>query len=593
MMSTPLSYAHLLLCLLLAGLLVWQALRYSGWRRIARLAAGLVAAAALWFSAFPPQRAVTVAAPDAAIVLTERYQPDSLQRLLRALGPVPVLRYGTGSPAADTASLSSLAALPEAYPQVRQLHVLGVGLPAADLPALPASVTLLPHAYRASGFKTGNWPHKLVLGTPLRVEGSFSHLGSGPVWVRLEAAGAVRDSVQLKAGSGAFALSYTPRGTGRLLARLSARQGGSMLAAEPVPTQVEAARPLRVLLLAGSPSFEFNLLKTRLGEQGHRVAMRVNVGRGLQQTGYINHAQVALGQLTGPLLAAHDVLVADADALNALSGAEARALGAAAGNGLGVVLLAPAELPRSLPGRAQFALQSRPAAVAERPQQLYWPMGSGQTLLPALLRPSARLQALVTAARPTEVVAAAQRVGWGTVVVSTASNTYRWQLAGTPATYDGYWSRLLTAAARPTEMSAEWAAAPWPQPHHPAELQLTTYAAPRPARTRVLDAEGKAVQLALGQHPGRPGVWQGSYWPSGTGWHTVEAQGQAAGAFFVYNSHDWLAPQAADRYAAAQQWRAGAASSSLPLERHESWPAGWFFGLFLVAAAFLWLDEKR
>ncbi|KUG06119.1 hypothetical protein [Solirubrum puertoriconensis] len=592
-MSTPLSYAHLFLCLLLAGLLVWQALRYPGWRRIARVAAGLVAAAALWFSAFPPQRTVTVAAPDAAIVLTAHYQPDSLQKLLRALGPVPVLRYRTGSPATDTASLSSLAALPDAYPRVRQLHVLGLGLPSADLATLPASVKLVPHAYTATGFKAGNWPTKLVLGTPLRVEGSFGHLGNGPVWVSLEAAGAVRDSVQLKSGSGAFVLSYTPRRTGRLLARLSARQGSKTLAAEPVPTQVETARPLRVLLLAGSPSFEFNLLKTRLGEQGHQVALRVSVGRGLQQTDFINHAQVNLGQLSSLLLASHDVLVTDADALNTLSGTEARALGAAASNGLGVVLLAPADLPRSLPGRAQFALQNRPAAVADRPQQLHWPMGSGQTLLPALLRTSARLQPLVTAARPTEIVAAAQRVGWGTVVVSTATNTYRWQLAGTAATYDGYWSRLLTAAARPTDPVAEWKAAAWPQPHQPVELRLTSYSATRPSRARVLDAQGKAVQLALGQHPSRPNVWMGSYWPSSTGWHTVEAPGQASSAFFVYSSHDWLAPQATECQAAAQQWGGSRAPSSLPQQRREPWPAGWFFALFLVAAGFLWLDEKR
>ncbi|AYA38124.1 hypothetical protein D3Y59_14400 [Hymenobacter oligotrophus] len=578
---------------MLAGLLGWQALRYRGWRRIARLAAGLVAAAALWFSAYPPQRTITVAAPDAAIVLTEHYQPDTLQRLLRALGPVPVLRYRTGSPAADTASLSSLAALPEAYPQVRQLHVLGVGLPKADLPTLPASVKLIPHGYAPTGFNAGSWPDKLVLGTALRVEGSFNHLGKGPVWVRLEEAGAVRDSVQLNSGSGAFSLSYTPRRAGRLLARLSARQGSKLLAAEPIPTQVEAARPLRVLLLAGSPSFELNLLKTRLGEQGHHVALRVSVGRGLQQTDFINHAQVSLGQLTAPLLAAHDVLVADADALNILSGTEARALGAAASNGLGVVLLTPTELPRSLPGRAQFALQSRPSAVAERPQQLHWPTGSGQTLLPALLRPSVRLQPLITSARPTEVVAAAHRVGWGTVVVSTAANTYRWQLAGTTATYDGYWSRLLTAAARPAELAAEWAAAAWPQPHRPAELRLTTYTSARQSQARVLDAQGNAVQVALGQHPNRGAVWQGSYWPASAGWHTVKAAGQAAGAFYVYTPRDWLAAQAAERYVAAQQWRGGAAFSSLPQQRHEPWPAGWFFALFLVAAGVLWLDEKR
>ena len=110
--------------------LAWRGRR----RQAARALAGAVAAAALWFSAFPPLHQVP-AARGQAILLTAQYSPDTLRQLLRRLGAgTPVWNYGNAPVPSGARPLSSLLTLAEQQPRLRTLHVLGQGLPAAELP---------------------------------------------------------------------------------------------------------------------------------------------------------------------------------------------------------------------------------------------------------------------------------------------------------------------------------------------------------------------------------------------------------------------------------------------------------------------------
>ncbi|WP_126546703.1 hypothetical protein [Hymenobacter amundsenii] len=591
-----------MLPLLLAVLLTVLALRRPDTRRRGlRVGAGLLAAAGLGLAALPPVTSRPSTAPPAtAVLLTAGYSPDTLADLLRRLGPgVPVWRYAPGNVTPnDTPAFRNASAIRAKLPGLRQLHVLGTGVPPTDAPAL-AGLRVHRHAdARPMGFQQSTWNAQPELGQLLTVTGTFTGAKTWePVWLSLRAAGAARDSVQLPKGMGAFALRFRPRAAGRAVYMLEARQSGRRLAQEPVPVEVQDPEPLRVLLLAAAPSFELRFLKNHLAERQYAVALRTGLSRGLTQTEFLNLPNPpALGSLTPALLRRFDVVVTDAATLAGFSSAETRALQAALNNGTsGLLLLADAPtLPRQLPGGAAFRLQPQPAAAAATPQRLSWPEGptTVTALVPATLRLAEKLRPLITGPNR-QPVAATRRVGLGTVVVSTVAETFPWQLRNQPAIYTAYWSRLLGAArpGQPTPLSVA-ALNHWPHPNAPLEFRTTGAAA---GPLSITPPTGPA--LALAQRPDAlVSEWRtATYWPAVAGWHRAQV-GKAQQWVYVYAPRQWRGPGQQQWPLAARQPAGTAASvgpaTNLGAPERTAWPRWWGYAVFLLGAGLLWLEEK-
>jgi hypothetical protein len=596
-LSSPVIF-YLLLggCLLLGVWLVVAAWRRPDpRRRLLRVLASIGLPLGLWFSAYPPMRAVPTT-PSAAILLTEGYEPDSLRQLRRQLGAAtPVWSYGVPAPA-GTRALGSLLTLAEQRPALRQLHVLGHGLPAADLGAL-GNVPLQPHAAPAfAGFRQAHWSPQLHLGQALVVEGTVA-ANTMPAWVSLRAAGTGRDSVKLTKG-GAFRLRYLPKTAGLQLPELVLRQDGRTVATEPVPVEVTSTALPPVLLLSAVPSFEFKFLKNNLAAQGRAVALRTTVSKGLVQTEFINQPAQPLDHLTPSLLSRYAVVVVDAATLAALPPSESQALRAATQAGrLGLVVLAEvAPLPAATPARADFNVLAQPTTgPAANPQLLSWPGAPAglRATLPAHLRPTATLKPLVSGPNAA-LVAASRRLGLGTVVVSVVPATFRWALQGQEVAYSAFWSQLLVAATPPPALAATWQlASRWPRPQYPLALRLSG-ALPAPTALPTVHplAGGTAVQLAMAQDTRLPEWSTAQFWPRAAGWHQVQGPGRTAYNFFVFDSAAWRGPELADRQQALAQRTTASKLSSISSSVQEPWPTGWFFGLFLLAAGFLWLEEK-
>lgn len=591
-------YLLLSLCFILAVGLAVAALRRANRQRLAlRLIASGLAVAGLWFTAYPPTHPVA-GTRQAAVLLTDHYAADTLQRLLQHLGPAThVWRYRPTTPT-DTPTLSNLSALREQFPALRQLHIIGRGLPVADLPELGSLSVAFHSAVPKAGFRTAHWSREVALGQTVEVEGFFEQTSADkktPIWVCLRAAGALRDSVRLAANQGAFHLQYQPRAVGRTVYELLARRDGQELAREPVPVEVLPTRPLRVLMLASTPSFEFRFLKNHLASRQHLVALRTGLSRGLNQTEFLNQPTQDISHLSAALLARYDVVVADAGSVGAFTGAESQALqNAVRTTGLGFLLLAdPTPLPRASPARTGFAVVARPVSVTA-PQPVQWPGSPGKltTLVPAVLQLTPLLRPLITDAQQHPVVGAT-RLGAGMVVVSVLPATYSWALQNAAAAYDAYWSRLLTAAARPLAATARWQVLDaWPKINSPLTIRL---AANFPAtQPRVIDPAQSTARVALQQDTRLPEWSTAQYWPTHAGWHRAEAAGQAPGWFYVYDHQSWQLPELRSRQQAAalQASAAGATRSATLVSTREEWPSLWFFLLFLVAAGTLWLEEK-
>ncbi len=595
-----LYYGLLVFCLLLGLGLLGLAWRRPRRRQLAaRLLASVAAVAALWLTAFPPLRRLPAARAE-AILLTEGYAPDTLRALLRRLGAgTLVWAYGNPKPAAPARPLASLLSLAEQRPALRRLHVLGHGLPAADLPLLNTLAVRLHPGAPLAGFGTAFWPAKLSLGETLRLEGAVAAPGQpGTAWVVLRAAGAGRDSVQLPAGSGPFRLHYQPKTAGLATYALLLRRSGQPLQSEPVPVEISTPALPAVLLLTAVPSFEFTFLKNYLAEAHYPVGLRTSVSRDLVQTDFVNQPRLPLDRLTPALLARYAVVVADAATLAALSTTENQTLQAAIRGGrLGLITLAEAApLPRTAPARANFTVQPRPATAAAQP--LTWPdaPGGARALLPAQLQANPALRTLITGPRQL-LLAASRRVGLGFAVVSVVPETFRWGLQGHAAVYASFWNRLLRAAVPPAPAGATWhAGSRWPRPAQPLTLHLEA-AFPTVPPTVVPLAGGPAVRLALRQDTRLPEWSTARFWPGAAGWHQVRGPGRISYHFYVYPPTAWLGPELMERQqalpgrntAAAQATPAtGPAADTVT----EPWPAGWFFGLLLLAAGYLWLEEK-
>jgi hypothetical protein len=349
-----------------------------------------------------------------------------------------------------------------------------------------------------------------------------------------------------------------------------------------------------VLLLAATPSFELKFLKNHLAARQHAVAWRVGISRGLTQTEFSNQTATDLSRLTPALLARYDVLVAEAGVLAALPGAEAQALRVAQRNGsIGLIVLADAaSLPATVPGRSTLRLVGQSGAAATRSQRLFWPEAPAATaLVPTTLALSGTARPLVTLVGASQAVVASQRSGAGNVVVSALLETYPWLLQNAAATYGSYWSCLLTAAAPPLTPTASWLTTePWPRPHLPVVLRRTgNFPSKPPTITAVAAA---STQLPLQQDAELPEWSTATYWPTATGWHQVQVAGQAAQWLYVFGEQDWLGPETQRWEQAAQPWLAGATQPLPALVRTEPWPVAWFFALFVLAAGFLWLEEK-
>jgi hypothetical protein len=585
------------------GLGIW--LLAAAWRRPnqrqrgLRLLASAVLPGALWLLVYPPTRAVP-ATRATAILLTEGYQPDTLQQLQRQLDAgTPVWSYGVLAPA-GARPLGSLLTLAEQRPALRQVHLLGQGVPAADLPAL-GELAVRPHSAAVfSGFASAFWNAKLTLGQPLVVEGAVAlPTGAAPAWVSLQVAGSGPDSVRLPAHGGAFRLRYVPKAAGLLLPQLVLRQAGRVVATEPVPVEVAAAPLPPVLLLAATPSFEFKFLKNSLAAQGRAVALRTTVSKGLVQMEILNQPTQPLDHLTPALLGRYPLLVADAAALAALPATESQLVRAAVRTGrLGLVVLASAApLPTAVPARADFGILAQPTnGPAAGPQLLTWPGAPAglRATLPAHLRPSAALKPLATGPGAA-LVAAARRDGLGTVVVSVVSETFPWALQGREAAYTAFWGRLLGAAAPPPAPVATWQlASRWPRLRYPLTLRLSDALPTAAALPTVRPlAGGTAVQLALAQDTRLPEWRTAQYWPGAAGWHRVQGPGRIGYNFFVFDSAAWRGLELAERRQALAQRLVAAAPSHRPADsERQPWPAMWFFSLFVLATGFLWLEEK-
>ncbi|MBS1664435.1 MAG: hypothetical protein JST68_25545 [Bacteroidetes bacterium] len=159
----------------------------------------------------------------------------------------------------------------------------------------------------AEGIVRVDWKRKLVKGEPLRIQGRWQ---GASVRLFLEGTGRVLDSAVVGKDSG-FVLGTTPALVGLSIYRLRAVRGKDTIELEDMPVEVEVGKPLRILVLASSPSAENTFLVSWLGKGGHEVASRTLVSKDKYQSSFANMSQRSLERVNTALLDEFDLVVAD------------------------------------------------------------------------------------------------------------------------------------------------------------------------------------------------------------------------------------------------------------------------------------------
>jgi len=528
----------------------------------------------LYLGLFPPQRPI-VAGTMTVLTAGARVASNAADGLRIALPEAPAAHDAEASP--------DLATALRRHPGIARLRILGTGLEARDQDAAAGYPLDFDGKPPASGIVALEAPASVAAGNAFSVRGRIA--GSPHADVELLDPAGQRTAHATIAGDGHFVLQGEARAAGPATFQLRLRDAdGRVRETLPLPQQVVAPPPPRVLILAGAPDPELKYLRRWAVDAGMQLHTRVSVGAGLVQ----GDAPLALDADT---LLRFDAVLLDTRSLQALNDGETRALAAAVRNGLGLLLRVDGPLSGGVRARLRdwgYALEGDARA---EPVQLAPAFTGRDTPLPALTRCMLRvgsadaLPLLLDAKR--QPLAWWRPVGRGRIALTTLADTFRLPLAGHGDAHGQLWSGMLAVIAR-TPDSPSAPALPWPVW---AGQRAVLCGLPEQASIRAPD--GAVIPLAVDSASGTRRC--AAFWPKQDGWHLLQPDKDRV-AFAVLPADAGLAWQAqrrfdATRALAAQAAPMSATSGTAQLQRGSPWP--WLAAWLLLAVLSWWLERRR
>ncbi|SHE73304.1 hypothetical protein [Pedobacter caeni] len=589
------KYIAILLCLILGVFLSLKEWRRSNKARLIwRLAASYLAIVCFALFIFPISYQVKRAErPHELNVLTEGVSKDTINSLKGRIVTTDV-RFDQALKVPRLSLLPDLSYFLKSQPDLNHLNIYGYGLPAAQLAELKDYQLNFHPAAQPEGLISGNWNSRLSDAEQLTLQGVYHHSGALPVKLFLQGLGANLDSVTIKTkGEHTFSLKGRPKQSGRAVYQVIALQGKDTLANEPVPVQVQPAAPLKVLMLAAYPDFEYKFLKDWFFEKKYPVIFRSRISKDKYSTDFLNTERSNVNKVTVTLLSKIDVLILDEDELAALSGAELAAINTAVDGGLGLFfrltgLKASSAIGRSFSRYESPGLKNKSLTIGfPGEERLFHPLPFEQLLF---LKPGINDQPLVVE-NTGKVLVNSRISGMGKVVAALVPATYHWLLNGQAADYSAFWSEIMTHTARKTYLSESWVM----EPAKPMARQRLNITVDQSAANKAALVALNGSRLSPLQNPELPFQWQATSWATEEGWNRMSINGKTE-FFYVYREKDWKTEnqvaklKVTSTFIKAQEKSRKSLETSVLIEKPVSlW---WFFIPFLIAVTFLWYETK-
>ncbi|MES2374468.1 MAG: hypothetical protein V4557_17965 [Bacteroidota bacterium] len=519
-----------------------------------------------------------------AIVLTEGADADSIQQFNKAQKQKLVVYQ-----------MDDL--LRGEHMEYDSLHVFGYGLSDDELQMLKGSKLVFHPAKIISGITTIDWNRNIEKGKELLLQGTYTNQNSFSVVLVLNGFNTILDSFTvLPKKEMDFRLHTIPKQNGKAVYTLSALHEKDTLEKEPIPIEVIAASPIKVLMLAASPDFENRFVKDWLSKNGYTVVSKTAISANKFDKTSLNAGSVSPDRFTANLLDSFDVLLSDENALLSLSKPEQENIyNQVTRKGMGMII------------RSDTIHSSKEWFTA--PFQLYTWQGKQPTHLsihmmndemhhavlpveqPLFIRSKNGMQPLATDSAGNIIVGMIAE-GEGKISFNTLYNTYNWLLAGNASNYYAFWSGLLqkTARKKKSETSIETLLS-LPVEQQPVSIIYGTSSVVSP----FLEINEKKIALSQNEH--LSDRWQGTYWPTKPGWQLgINAHGINKN-WYVYDKDEWKYVTAHKKTRATKQY-AQNTDKNIKNEGIEgkgspaAVPWVYFFLPFIICCGFLWMERK-
>lgn len=577
---------------LLAFLLYKEVNRTNRARLIWRILANIVALGCFILLIVPIRYETHVKQnPDEVILLTAGTNPDSVAKLREKKYAFPSVNLKN----TKATTINDLSYFLKSNPNIRKLNVYGYGLNATELEQLKEyQITFHPSA-NPGGIISANWPAKLKTSEPLQVQGTYQNSGSETVKLLFKGLGKAVDSIAIGAKSNkSFSFKTNPKQTGKAIYELIALQKKDTLAKEPVPVLVSDQTPMKVLILASFPDFEYKFLKNWLYENQYPLAFRSQISKNKFAFDFLNIDSINLNRINTSSLKKFDILIIDEEELAAISPNERSSINIAVNDGMGLLIrVANVKASTTLSGKfGRFespVLKGKPLnLIVVEDHHKFNPLPLEQAVF---LKANQTDQPIISDASGKTVVNSSIS-GYGKVLVSTLSATYNWLLSGQKTDYATYWSKLFANAARKrNDIQSVNIIPQFPVIHQKMRIIIDLAASEKVPQLKM-----DSILLSPRQNMELPFQWDAFYWPQKSGWTNLEVN-QAIEQVYVYQKTDWETLKNQQKLDGTRQFIKNLSTieaknklADTILEEEVSlW---WFFAGFLLAAGFLWYESR-
>ena len=586
----------IILSLMLLLFLLWKetSRQNKAWLT-ARIIASAIAVLSLAFIALPLKIKKQSSYSNAiTILLTEGFSADSLSPVLKANPDVKIYTTDKAITAFNAAYLPGLNDLMEKTTGTDEVHIFGYGMEEDELALLKMNPVVFHPAVIENTITDISWTQKIRSGEKLLIQGRFDNTASNPVKIVLSGFNTSLDSVILKPKQNSpFQLSTIPRHIEKAVYSITVLSAKDSLEKNPVPIEVISIKPLSILLLASSPDFENKFLKNWLAQNEYKFAVRTSISKSKYEKQFVNMPPLSLERVTGTLLEKFDLVIADADVLAALPATDIAAIrNHVESKGMGLIVKAGNAEKKSLYSVSFPLVESRDSIRHSIKLSFGDSSHSTSPLLieqPLFIRHFPGTQSLFTDQQK-RIVTNSKMIGSGKVIFTTIPNTFSWQLSGNSNDYTGYWSLLLTKAAKKIRLPETWNIKPaLPKKNHEVELTLQSSGETIPQLQIGIDMVYPQQVLLL------PFEWKASWWPVKTGWEPLIGN-LGKDFLYVYDDNDWKGINrlqklnATKKYAA--QFHTGIKDHIKVAASETGIPKFYFFLIFIAFSGFLWFEKK-
>ncbi|MGF1923893.1 MAG: hypothetical protein ACQUHE_06910 [Bacteroidia bacterium] len=429
-----------------------------------------------------------------------------------------------------------------AHREIEKINLYGYGLTDRELKGLKGHHIFFDPPATPPGIISASWQKKVGISNQLIVQGIYHNPRTKPVVLKFSGFGTTFDSVVVKANTKFnFSFESRPKQIGNAVFSLVALEDKDTLSVDPVPFEVISKLPIRVLILASSPDFEYKFLAQWLFKNKNSVAVRTRISKDKYSTSFLNSKSANLNYLTPTLLKSIDVVVSDEEEINP-------ALFNAVNEGMGLIIRAE---------KLMLKNEDQPLQKDEKKK----------------------------------VTIATKLSGRGKVITTTLPATYELQLAGKQAEYERLWSLVFSKAIRKEIALTSFAKVPeWPVKGEQVSLLMSVADQKAP----VLAIDG--VNIAPRQNIVYPFMWDGVFWPTTSGWSTLSINKRLEN-IYIYKKSDWVALRSYEKMKATSNFVSEQRSVSLnatPVQviltkELSKW---WVFIGFLMAISFLWYEKR-